>query len=74
MQAEEGAAVSGLGVATSGGHIPVGFFATFSVCCWQDQKSQKDKLGVIELNIVEELKVLMDSAEVEPWRCILRGV
>lgn len=70
MPAEEGAAVSGLGIATSGGHILVLFLLHFQFAVGRIRRASTKKKRqirgwVIKLNIVEELKVLMGS--VSDW-------
>lgn len=56
---------------TRGAHSGSFFCYIFSLLlAGSEELPQKDKSVVIELNIVEELKVLMESAEVEPWRCV----
>lgn len=70
MLAEGRAAVSGLGIATSGGHIPVLFLLHFQFAVGRIRRAstKREIRGwVIELNPVEELKVLMRIRLVLRW-------
>lgn len=67
---EGGAAVSGLGIATSGQHIPVLFllhfqFAVGRIRIRRASTKRQIRGWVIELNNVEELRVLMSN--VSDW-------
>lgn len=81
VPAEEGAAVSGLGIATSGGHISLAFLLHFQFAVGRIRRASTKRQirgWLIKLNIVDEFKVLwrvfQTGAEAELWRCVVWGV